>query len=692
MKQYLADKIRNVAIAGHGSCGKTSLAEAILFTAGATDRMGKVENGTTVCDFDPEEQKRGVSVSLAVAGLEWQGTKVNLLDTPGLFDYASGLYEGIRAAGSVLIVVSAKDGVEVGTEKAYKLAQDQGKSVMFFVSKMDAEHADFYKVLDQLREKFGNTVCPLILPKMNGDKAECYIDLATEKAFTYEGGKTKKIEMPADAADLIEPYVEQIKEAVAETDDELMEKFFGGEPFTHEEIVNGINVGLETGKFAPVVCGSAVTREGIDLMLTALVDHMPSAKNAGNETGTTPEGEEVEVKVDVLEPLAAYVFKTVADPFVGKMSYIKVISGKLVPGETTTNARTGSPERIGKLVYVCGKKQEDAATVAAGDICVATKLSETLTGDTLCNPDRVLSLREVGYPLATLTMAVVAKKKGEEGKIAQGILRLIEEDPVVTFNQDAETKQQLVSGLGEQHLDVVISRLKSKFGTEVTLEKPRVAYRETIRGSARVQGRHKKQSGGHGQFGDVWIRFEPSEAEGLEFCEAVVGGAVPKNFFPAVEKGLQESIKKGVLAGYPMVGIKATLDDGSYHPVDSSEMAFKTAAFLAYKAGIPQAKPCILEPIGTAKIYVPDDYTGDIMGDINKRRGRILGMNPWGDGSQEIVAEVPMSEMYDFTTVLRSMTQGRGSFVLKQERYEPLPANLEASVIEEAKAFFSDEE
>jgi len=685
MKQYLADKIRNVAIAGHGSCGKTSLAEAILYTAGATDRLGKVENGNTVCDFDAEEVKRGVAVSMAVAGLEWQGNKVNLLDTPGLFDYATGLHEGIRAADSVLIVVSAKDGVEVGTEKAYKLAQQQGKAVMFFVTKMDAEHADFNKVVEQLREKFGNTVCPLIAP-VNDGGVNKYIDLATGKAFVYEKGKTVKVDAPADTVE-IEDYKHQIVEAVAETSDELMEKFFMEEEFTREEIIEGINAGLETGKFAPVVCGSAVTLEGIDLMLTAMVEHLPSAKKASGE-----KTEDGAIEVDENAPLCAYVFKTIADPFVGKMSYIKVISGKLASSVAPTNARTGNTERMGKLLYVCGKKQEDVESVAAGDICVATKLSETLTGDTLCAAERVVSLNKTDYPNATLSMAVVAKKKGEEGKIAQGILRLIEEDPVVAFVNDAETKQQVVSGLGEQHLDVIISRLKSKFGVEVTLEKARVAYRETIRKKVKVQGRHKKQSGGHGQFGDVWIEFEPCDAEGLEFCEAVVGGAVPKNFFPAVEKGLQESIKRGMIAGYPMVGLKATLVDGSYHPVDSSEMAFKTAASLAYKAGIPQASPAILEPIGNAKIYVPDNYTGDVMGDLNKRRGRIMGMNPVGEGQTEIEAEVPMSEMYDFTTILRSMTQGRGSFTLKQERYEQLPQNLEAAVIEEAKALAADDE
>lgn len=689
MKQYLADKIRNIALVGHGSCGKTSLAEAILFRAGVTDRLGKIEAGTTVCDFDPEETKRKVSVSTAVAALEWNNTKINLLDTPGAFDFATGMYEGIRAAGSVIIVVSARSGVTVGTEKAYKLAREQNKSVMFFINKMDAEHADFYKVLGQLRETFGSHVCPMIVPYMEGPEIKCYIDLVENKAFLHDNGNRRQGPMP-DVGGFVEECRNIISEAVAETDENLMEKFFGGGTFTTEEMVLGINEGLRTGMIFPVVCGSAVTLEGIDALLDAVVNHMPSAKNAGSEIGLDAAGNEVEVACDVLEPLAAYVFKTIADPFIGKLSYVKVISGKLSGEITPTNARTGEPERLGKLVYITGKKQEDVPAVAAGDICAVAKLSDTLTGDTLCDPRRVLTLRAVGYPQATLTMAVVAKTKGEEGKVAQGIARLVEEDPVVAFVQDPETRQQLLSGLGDQHLDVVISRLKTKFGTEVQLKKPRVAYRETIRKKVKVQGRHKKQSGGHGQFGDVWIEFEPCDSEGLEFAENVFGGSVPKNFFPAVEKGLQESVKRGALAGYPMVGVRATLVDGSYHPVDSSEMAFKTAASLAYKAGIPQASPALLEPIGNLKVYVPDSYTGDIMGDLNKRRGRILGMNPWGDGTQEIEAEVPISEMYDFTTTLRSMTQGRGSFALAFERYEQLPANLEAAVIAEAKALEED--
>ena len=690
MKQYLADKIRNIALVGHGSAGKTSLAEAMLYRAGAIDRLGKVENGTTTCDYDPEETKRMVSVSAAVAPLEWNNTKVNVIDTPGSFDFASGMYEGIRAAGSVIIVVSARDGVSVGTEKAFKLARDQHKSVMFFINKLDAEHADFYKVLGQLREKFGAQVCPMIVPVKDANGVDCYIDLVANKAFTHANGDRRQGSMP-NISEFVDECRTIISEAVAEADDDLMDKFFSGGTFTTEEMIHGINEGLRTERICPVVCGSAVNLEGIDALLDAIVNHMPSAKNAANEVGLDAEGNEVQVTCDILEPMTAYVFKTVADPFIGKLSYVKVLSGKLSNVINPINARTGNTERLGKLIYVTGKKQEDVTAVAAGDICAVAKLSETLTGDTLCDPSRVVTLREVGYPLATLTMALEAKKKGDEGKIAQGILRLIEEDPVVTFVQDAETKQQLLSGLGDQHLDVIVSRLKTKFGTEVELKKPRVAYREAIRKKVKVQGRHKKQSGGHGQFGDVWIEFEPCDSEGLEFAENVFGGSVPKNFFPAVEKGLQECIKKGVLAGYPMVGLKATLVDGSYHPVDSSEMAFKTAASLAYKAGIPQAGPMILEPIGNLKVYVPDSYTGDIMGDLNKRRGRILGMNPWGDGTQEIEGEVPISEMYDFTTALRSMTQGRGSFVLAFERYEQLPSHLEAGVIAEAKSLDEEE-
>ena len=686
MRQYLAGKIRNVALAGHGGSGKTSLAEALLFKAGASDRLGRVEDGTTICDFDAEETKRKVSVSSAVAPFSWGSTKINLVDTPGLFDFAAGFHEGVRAVESVLITVSGKSGVTVGAEKAYQLALDQKKARMIFVSKMDTENADFYKVLEELKSAFGPSICPIVVPYVENHKVLCYINLIDNKAYTYnEKGEPSETAMP-DFGHRLEGLRVAISEAVAETDEELFEKYFSGEQFDRDEIIRGIHTGVKNGTITPVLCGSAVTMEGVDMLLDAIVDHLPSAWESGSQMAEDENGDLVEIECTDEAPLSAFVFKTVADPFVGKLSYIKVVSGKLASDSNPINARTGQVERLGKIIYVKGKKQEDTAFITAGDIGAVTKLSEAITGDSLCDPKRVVKFEPTQFPNPTLVMAVKAKNKGDEGKVAQGLQRLMEEDPTISFEQDTETKQQLLSGLGEQHLDVIVSKLKSKFGVEVELKQPRVAYRETIRKKVKVQGKHKKQSGGHGQYGDVWIEFEPCDSEGLVFEENVFGGSVPKNFFPAVEKGLQDCVKKGMLAGYPMVGLKATLLDGSYHPVDSSEMAFKMAASLAYKAGIPQASPVLLEPIGSLKVLVPDTYTGDIMGELNKRRGRVLGMNPMPGGLQEIEGEAPMSEMSDFTTVLRSMTQGRGSFSLKFERYEQLPSNLEAQVIEEAKA------
>lgn len=691
MRQYLAGKIRNVAIAGHGSSGKTSLAEALLFKAGATDRLGKVADGNTVCDFDVEEIRRKVSVSSAVAPFAWGSVKINLIDTPGLFDFAAGMYEGVRPAESVLIVVSARSGVTVGAQKAYKLADSMGKSKMFFVNKMDAEHADFYKVLEDLKASFGPSICPLVVPVVEDHKVQCYINLVDNKAYKYnEKGEPAEVAMP-DIAHRFEGLIGAISEAVAETDEALFEKFFSGEQFTRDEIIKGIHNGVHTGAITPVLCGSAATLEGIDMLLDSLVDHLPSAWEAGSETAQDASGEPIEIACTDEAPLAAYIFKTVADPFVGKLSYFKVVSGKLSSEVIPVNSRTGEQERLGKLIYMTGKKQEDTAFITAGDIGAVTKLSGAVTGDTLCDPKKVVSFERVEFPEPCLSMAVKVKNKGDEGKVAQGMQRLIEEDPSIGFEQNAETHQQVISGLGEQHLDVIVSKLKSKFGVDIGLTKPRVAYRETIRKPVKVQGKHKKQSGGHGQYGDVWIEFSPYDGEGLLFEENVFGGSVPKNFFPAVEKGLQDCVKHGILAGYPMVGLKAVLVDGSYHPVDSSEMAFKTAASLAYKAAMPQASPALLEPIGNLKVYVPDSNTGDIISELNKRRGRVLGMNPDEDGMQVIEGEVPMSEMGDFATVLRSTTQGRGSFTLKFERYELLPSQLEAAVIEEAKKMNEEE-
>ena len=679
-----ANKICNILVAGHAGCGKTTLVESLLYTTGALERMGRVEDGNTVCDFDPEEAKRHASLSAAVAPVQYEDIKLNLIDVPGLFDFEVGMYEGLPAVESVLICVSGRSGVSVGAEKAYKMAEKQGKSRMIFISKMDLENANFYKILEDLKTRFGPSICPCVVPVRLDDGTVAYVNLFSQKAFKYEGGKQIQIELP-NMGHRLEGLVEAMSEAVAETDDALMEKFFEGEPFTTEEIVEGMRLGVKNGIITPVFCGSPVNLQALDMLLLNMVRLLPSAERAGGRTGVNADGEEVEFKCDEAEPTAVYVYKTVADPFVGKLSYVRVLSGKLTASSTLVNARTGETERLGKLLTVRGKKQTDAEMIPAGDMGAITKLPAAQTGDTLCDPARVAALPAPAFPVPTLSMAVKVAKKGDEGKIGAALARLIEEDPTVRYRVDSETGQQLLSGLGEQHLDVVVAKLKAKFGVEITLETPRVAYRESIRKKCKAQGRHKKQTGGHGQFGDVWIEFEPCDSEELVFEEKVFGGSVPKNYFPAVEKGLRQASAHGVLAGYPVVGLKATLLDGSYHPVDSSEMAFIMAAKLAYKAALPQAGPILLEPVGTLKAHVPGDNTGDIMGDVTKRRGRVLGMHPDEDGLQVVEAEVPMAEMQDFTTFMRQLTQGRGWFTLEFTRYEPLPSMLEGKVIEEAK-------
>ena len=682
---YANKDIRNILVAGHAGCGKTTLIEALLFsTDPEMQRAGTVQDGNTVCDFDPEEQKRHASLAAAVAPVEYDGVKLNFIDAPGLFDFELGMYEGIHAAESVLITVSARSGVTVGAEKAFHLAEKNGKSKIIFVNKTDLENANYYKILENLKTKFGPSICPCVVPVRQDDGTILYVNLFSQKAFKYESGKQVQVELP-EMGHRLEGLVAAMSEAVAETDDELMEKFFSGEPFTTEEIVNGLAKGCRSGAITPVFCGSAVNQQGLDMLLYNLKVLLPSPADVPTVLAEDAAGEPVEVTCDPAGPLAAYVFKTVADPFVGKLSYVKVASGTLKSDSALVNARTGEAERMGKLLYVKGKKQTDTTAIGAGDIGAVTKLPAAQTGDTLCEAGRVVKLPAPAFPSPTLSMAIRVAKKGDEGKIGSALARLMEEDPTLTYRMDTETGQQIISGLGEQHLDVVVAKLKAKFGVDVDLTVPRVAYRESVRKKCKAQGRHKKQTGGHGQFGDVWIEFEPCDSEELVFEEKVFGGSVPKNYFPAVEKGLRQAAEHGVLAGYPVVGLKATLLDGSYHPVDSSEMAFIMAAKLAYKAALPEAGPMILEPVGTLKAHVPADNTGDVMGDVTKRRGRVLGMNPDEDGLQVVEAEVPMAEMQDFTTFMRQLTQGRGHFTLEFARYEPLPSNLEGKVIEEAK-------
>ena len=685
MNQYLAKNIINLAVAGHGGAGKTSLAEAMLYLAGVSDRRGKVGDGNTVCDYDPEEIRRKASISAAVAPLEWKNKKINLLDAPGLFDFEGGMMEAMRAADTALIVVSGRDGVAVGTEKAFAAAEKNGLAKIIFVNGLCDESARFYRVFEDLKAQFGPSVCPVVVPFIQDGQANIYINLLEYKAYDYSGGKPVAVAMP-DMGDRLEGLRTAIYEAVAETDDELFEKYFAGEPFTPEEVIVGVSKGVKSGTITPVFCGDALLMRGMEQFMDGLCWLAPSAGDKAGELGTDVDGNPVELSVNEDGAAAAIVFKTVADPFIGKLSYVKVVSGKISTDSQLVNMRTGNTERVGKTVMMVGKKQVDVKYIGAGDIGAIPKLSATNTGDTLCSPARKVTLEGVEYPNPTLSMAIVPAKKGEEDKIAQGLMRLSEEDPTLQFATNNETHEMILSGLGEQHLDVAVSKLKTKFGVDVSLKKPKVPYRETIRKTVQVQGRHKKQTGGHGQFGDVWIEFSPCDSEGLEFGERVVGGSVPKGFFPAVEKGLRECIQKGPLAGYPVVGLSAVLYDGSYHPVDSSEMAFKTAAALAYKAGMPQANPVLLEPIGHLKATVPDANMGDVMGEVNKRRGRVLGMEPAGEGRQTVEADVPMAEMHDFTTFIRQCTQGRGSFTFGFERYEEAPANVAQKVIEEAKA------
>lgn len=681
MKTYAPDQIRNIALAGHASKGKTTLLEAMLHLAGATERAGKVADGNTVTDFDAEEKKRHISMASAVASIEYKSKKLNFIDTPGLFDFEQGTFEGLRAAEAAVIVVSARSGLAVGAEKAFKNAGSRRMARVLVTTKMDDDRADFYKSFNGIVAKFGTAACPVVVPIISGGKVAAYYNMIDGKAYAYADGKRTESDAQPDDAPRFEAVQAVFTEAVASADEELMEKYFEGEELTPEEKIRGLKSGVADGSIIPVFALSGLAETACDLLLDFLAEVCPAPKS---EYAADADGEPIELTPDPNGPLAAVCFKTVADPFIGKLSYFKVISGKITAATPAYNARTGKEERMGKLVSVFGAKQTDISELSAGDIGAVTKLSGFATGDTLCSAGQVVTLDGVHIPSATYAMAVEVAKKGEEEKVASGLSRLCEEDPSLHFGVNNETHQQILSGLGEQHLDVAMARLKSKFGVEATLVQPRVAYRETITMKVSAQGRHKKQSGGHGQFGDVFIEFEPYDTEELVFAERVVGGAVPKNFFPAVEKGLRESMQKGVLAGYPMVGVKATLFDGSYHPVDSSEMSFKTAASLAYKEGIPKAMPVLLEPILTVTATVNDEAMGDVIGDINKRRGRVLGMTPSGDGSQEILAEVPESEMSTFSTAMRQMTQGRGSFTTAFARYDRCPEHIAQKIKAEA--------
>jgi len=683
VKDFSVDKIRNVCLLGHGGAGKTTLAEALLFGAKATDRFGSVVNGNTVMDYDPEEVKRQISTGTSLAPLEWKGYKINIIDTPGYFDFVGELRQGLRVADGAIILASAKDGVEVGTEKAWQEVVEHQIPKLFFVSKIDEENADFFKVFDQLQEMFGKSVIAFELPIMESGSFAGIVDVAAMKAKRFNGKDFTDAEIPEGMADIVQQYREGIIEAVAETNEELMEKYFSGESFSDEEILSALKAGVKSGDIAPVFCGSAINHAGVKMLLDAIVDFVPAFSERGTVTAQL-NGETVQLNVSENETLSALVFKTIVDPFVGRISYIKVMSGVLNSDSSVYNSKKEKNERIAQLFLIKGKQQINTDKLVAGDIGAVAKLMVTETNDTLCSKEKPVVLPEIEFPQPMLSMAVVPKTKGDEEKIGSGLTRLMDEDPTFKVELNAETKQTLIYGIGDQHLDLILSKLRSKFKVDVELSNPKIPYRETIRSSVKVEGKHKKQSGGHGQFGDVWIEFEPGPTEDLVFEEKIFGGVVPKQYFPAVEKGLRESIMKGVLAGYPVVNLKATLYDGKYHPVDSSEMSFKIAASLAYKEGLPKASPVLLEPISRVEVLVPDNYMGDVIGDLNKRRGRILGMNPVGNGMQQVIAEVPDAEMFKYATDLRSLTQARGSYTIKFERYEEVPPNIAEKIVAEA--------
>lgn len=687
---YSTEKIRNICLLGHGGDGKTSLVESMLYLTGKIDRLGKTADGNTVCDYDPEEIKRKISIQTTLATVDTQGYKLNVLDTPGYFDFAGEVAQALRVAGCGIIVVSAKDGVNVGTEKAWRMVRGKRLPSFFYVSKIDEENANFDNVYENLRGQFGNSVTPFVIPLFeDGNRPAGVINVVTRKAFKAIDGQIKEVQLPENKMEKINRLREALVESVATNSEEMMEKYFAGEEFTEEELLHGLHQGVLEGAITPVCCGSAYTGVGTLQLIKTLIDYAPAPFEGLAEHGVNADGEETEVQFDENGKPLAIVFKTIADQY-GRFSFFKVVSGKVTADMTLKNMRNGNSEKLGHLYEVCGKKNTETKEVVCGDIAAVSKLNDTLTGDTLADPSLGITLDGIDFAEPCYSQAIAPKVKGTEDKIAAGLTKLRDEDPTFTVVNNTETHQMVISGTGDIHLDVICSKLKSKFGVEVELSDAKVPYREKIRKAVSVEGKHKKQSGGHGQYGHVKMTFEPYTEGDYLFEEQTFGGSVPKNFHPAVDKGIRECMEHGVLAGYPLVGLHAILTDGSYHDVDSNELSFKMAARLAYKAGIPQANPCILEPLGIMKVYVPDSCMGDVIGDLNKRRGRILGMNPTESGEQEVVAEVPMAEVSSYAITLRSITQGRGWFTYKFERYEEAPPAVQQKVIEESK--FVDEE
>jgi elongation factor G len=685
MKTYSTDKIRNVALLGHGGCGKTTLIESLLYMTKATNRMGKVEDGNTISDYDKEEKERQFSIGTSVIPIEYYDTKINFLDTPGFFDFVGEVFSALEVCNGAVIIVDAGSGVQVGTEKAWKYCEDRKIPRVILLDKLDMEDVNYDKLLEELREKFGKKVVPFAVPIGEQTSFCGYVDVVSNEGYIFNGKECVLGEVPKYATEKAEELKEMLMESVAETNEAMMEKFFAGESFTDEEIHDGLRAAVMNGDIVPIIVTSAQKTIGVREVIKMIIEYLPSSADIKESVGKDENGKEVTRKMDPKAPASAFVFKTIVDPFVGKINVFKVLSGTYKKDMEIFNSKTRQTEKLGNIFYLRGREQIESTEIPAGDIGAAAKLQHFKTGDTICTKVDALEYPQINVPKPSLFMAVNVKSKEMEEKVGLGLNRLLEEDTTFSFVRNVETRELVLGGQGNMHLEVIKSKLRNLFKVEIELSNPKVAYRETIKGKADVQGKHKKQSGGAGQYGDVHIRFEPSQQE-FEFAEEIFGGSVPRNYIPAVEKGLRDCLDRGVLAGCKVVNIKATLYDGSYHDVDSNEMAFKLAASIAFKKGMQEAKPILLEPIVKVEIEIPDDYMGDVMGDMNKRRGRILGMDPTDYGTQIVHAEAPQAEMYTYAIDLRSMTQARGSFEMEFLRYDEMPINLSEKVIAEYKA------
>ena len=689
MKVYRTDEIRNVVLLGHGGSGKTSLAEAMAYVSGATNRMGKITDGNTISDFDKEEQKREFSISTSLIPIEWEKAKINILDTPGYFDFVGEVEEAVSAADAAVIVVSGKAGVEVGTEKAWELCDKYKLPRMVYVTEMDVDDASFRQVVQDLTDRYGKVIAPHFQPIRENEKLVGYVNVIKNAARRYTGvGQREECEIPEYCKPNLEIYRDKLLEAVAETSEAFMERYFDGDEFSVEEIRSAMRTEVMDGDIVPVAMGSNIQAQGVANLLSDIVRFFPSPDNRSCAGINRKTNEIFKGNYDFAKAKSAYVFKTMVDPFIGKYSFIKVCSGVLKGDDTLYNGDSDAEAKLGKIYTMVGNKPTEVSELFAGDIGAIAKLANTKTGDTLSTKNTPVMYGKTEYSKPYTYMKYICNNKGDEDKVSQALQKMMAEDVTLKTVNDSENRQTLLYGMGDQHLEITASKLATRYKCEIKLETPKVAFRETIKKKSDVDSKYKKQSGGHGQYGHVKMRFEASGD--LEtpyvFEEEVVGGAVPKNYFPAVEKGLQEAVVKGPLAGYPVVGVKAVLYDGSYHPVDSSEMAFKTATIQAFKKGFMEASPVLLEPIASLTVTVPDDYTGDVMGDLNKRRGRVLGMNPVSGGKQEIVADIPMTGLFGYCTVLRSMTGGRGVYSYEFSRYEQAPSDVqEAEISKRAK-------